>query len=393
MKTISAGFAVLLLGSVGRATPQESPLSKPNSKFAFDLYARILKANEGKNVFVSPVSVSLALAMTYNGASGSTREAMAKALALEGMKPDEVNAGYEALLKALQSADPKVRLEIADSIWADRRARVRGDFAKRVRDSYAAEATNLDFADSAAAKAINGWVKKHTGGKIDRIVPDVLDPQSILFLINAVYFKAEWHTAFDKKHTKELPFHLAEGKTRKHPMMSAEGHFRCGEAKMWKAVRLPYGKNERTAMYVFVPNEGFTLADLHAALTADEFATWVKDLHKAECEVLLPRFKLEFEQKLNDALIALGMGEAFDDRADFSAMLEQPACIGEVLHKTFVEVNEEGTEAAAATKVEMKELGMEEEKLRVAADRPFFCAIRDDTTGTILFMGSIVDPK
>ena len=157
-------------------------------------------------------------------------------------------------------------------------------------------------------------------------------------------------------------------------------------------MRLPYGKNERTAMYVFVPNEGFTIADLHATLTAENVATWIKNLHGAKCEILLPRFKMEFEATLNEQLAALGMAEAFDDRANFSEMLENPACIGRVVHKTFVDVNEEGTEAAAATKIEMKELGIEE-KMRVAADRPFFCVIRDDTTGTILFLGSIVDPK
>ncbi len=394
MKTIAAGVAVLLLSSVGRGAPegQDSPLSKANAKFAFDLYAQILKANEGKNVLVSPTSISLALAMSYAGSDGKTRMAMSEVLGFKGMTSEELNTGYAALLASLKNVDPKVKLEIADSIWADRRARVKPAFAKHVRDIYAAEATTLDFASPEASKAINAWVKKNTGGKIDRMVDDRISPETLLILLNAVYFKAEWRTAFDKKLTKELPFHLADGKTRRHPMMSQEGSFRCGEAKMWKAVRLPYGKKDRTAMYVFVPNEGFTLADLHDKLTADTLATWIEDLRPAECEVLLPRFKLEFEQELNRPLIELGMEAAFGPSADFSVMLEQPVCISRVLHKTFVEVNEEGTEAAAATKIEMKELGMEEE-LRIAADRPFFCAIRDDTTGTLLFLGSIVDPK
>ena len=368
------------------------------SRFSFKLYNQLLKQRTTKNVFVSPSSVILALAMTYNGAEGETRQAMVRALELEGLSLEEVNRGFADLESMLGSADPKLQLNIANSLWARQGFALKPDFIQRTKEFYAAEVTSLDFSNPTAPATINSWVKNNTGGRIEKIVDDKISDDTILFLINAIYFKGQWTTEFEKSKTKEDNFTLADGSQKKLPMMSQSGRYTYYKRKDFQAVSLPYGSG-RMSMYVFLPDKSSSLDQFERNLTVANWETWMKSFRMAPGEVILPRFKIEYEVDLNDVLKALGMAEAFDStRANFSGIAQvgqERIFISRVKHKTFAEVNEEGTVAAAVTSVGIQVTSAlpPQENFIMKVDRPFFVAIRDNVTGTVLFMGSIANPS
>jgi serpin B len=372
----------------------DSRLVSANTTFGFKLFAEVAKQDAGKNVFISPGSVGLALAMTYNGAVGETKAGMERALEIQGMNHAELNSAYAQLRQALESADPKVELNIANSLWARKGVTFNPDFIQRDKQFYGAEVTALDFGDPGAPATINSWVSDKTKGKINHIV-DQIDAQSILFLINAIYFKGKWSIEFDKAKTKEDTFTTANQQKRV-PMMHQSGKYNYCEGKSFQAVSLPYGDG-RASMYIFLPAQGTSLDEFQKSLTAANWESWMKQFAQTDGSVAVPRFKVEYEVGLNDALKALGMGIAFDaNRADFSGIVQgsERAYISRVKHKTFAEVNEEGTEAAAVTSVEMRTTSARIQKtFEMVVDRPFFCAIRDNKTGTVLFVGSITDPR
>ncbi|HLG13149.1 MAG TPA: serpin family protein [Blastocatellia bacterium] len=379
--------------STGNVDPR---LIAANTRFGFKLYAELLKEKPGQNALVSPSSVALALAMTYNGAEGGTREAMARALELQGLTLADVNRANADLKASLENPDPKVQLQIANSLWSKRGFTFKPDFIKRNTEYYKAEVSELDFNDPAAAARINRWVSDKTNAKIPKII-DQISPDSILFLINAIYFKGKWANEFDKSATHDEPFYLANGREKKHPMMRRSGEYRYYEEKGFQAVNLPYGSG-RLSMYVFLPAKDSSLDGFHRNLTAANWETWMTRFEKSDGEILLPRFTIEFEAELNGALKALGMGVAFDPAgANFKNMIQmsENAYINKVKHKTFAEVNEEGTEAAAVTSVDIVATSVMRPKrtFKMVVDRPFFCAIRDNQTGSVLFMGSILDPR
>lgn len=196
-----------------------------NTNFGFKLFSEVLKQDSGKNVFVSPSSVAIALAMTYNGASGSTLEAMAKTLELQGLSLSEINSSYSALKELLENPDEGVQLTIANSLWARQDFPFKSDFLQRNQDFYSATVSNLDFNDPTAPNTINNWVNENTRGKIDKIV-DKISPDNVLFLINAIYFKGNWTEKFDKELTTDYPFYLSSGEQKQHPMMSQTGDYR-----------------------------------------------------------------------------------------------------------------------------------------------------------------------
>jgi serine protease inhibitor len=396
---IAIGLVFLLAGSqiVGISRPAQQQTTT-SSKFAFKLYNQVLKQNTDTNVFVSPSSVSLALAMTYNGAEGRTREAMARVMEIEGLNLNEVNSAFADLQRPPESADPKVQLKIANSLWAKQGITLKPDFLERARQHYQAKATSLDFQSPAAPMAINSWVKEKTDNLIDKIV-DQIKPEAILFLINAIYFKGQWTTEFEKEKTKPDQFQLALGQQKEVQMMSQSGTYFYFEGKDFQAVNLQYG-TRRFSMYLFLPGKETTLNDFHKNLTSADWETWMNSFRITPGTVMLPRFKIEYEVKLNDTLKALGMAEAFDPAvADFSGMAKlmqgERIYISEVKHKTFVEVNEEGTKAAAVTRVTgaLTSVSVPPKPFVMKVDRPFFFAIRDNATGALLFMGSIVDPQ
>lgn len=331
--------------------------------------------------------------MTYNGASGSTQQAMAKALELQGMNLQQINSDYVQLKASLENPDPKVTLNIANSLWVDKNASLKPDFIERNQNFYQAKITNLDFADTQAPNTINNWVQENTQGKIEKIV-DKIDPDQILFLLNAIYFKGSWTNEFKSEKTAEFPFYLLSGEEKQHPMMSQSGDYRYYENEQFQAVSLPYGENGRISFYIFLPKENSSLNSFYQNLNAENWQKWISQFGKREGFVRLPRFKMDYQATLNDALSALGMAEAFSDDANFSSMGNNLK-ISEVKHKTFLEVNEEGTVAAATTSVGIALLSAQlptEQPFEMIVNRPFFCAIRDNQTQSVLFMGSIVEP-
>ncbi len=394
--------------------PIDAPLVSANTSFGFKLYHEVMKDGGGKNVFISPTSVALCLAMTYNGAAGETKQAMERALEIQGLNHLELNRAHSALSGELENPDPRVQLQIANSLWAGKGIPFNPEFIARNKQFYGAEVTSLNFADPGAPAIINAWVKNKTKNKIEKIV-DSIEPEGVLLLINAIYFKGAWSSEFDKSETKDDWFTTATGVKKRHPMMNQTGLYGYFEGKGFQALSLPYGGG-RVSMYVFLPaatTRSWSLPAIVkpkseplssgidqfvASLTATSWNAWMKEFSKTVGTIVLPRFKVEYEVTLNDALKALGMGVAFDpDRANLSGIFEtaQNAFISDVKHKTFAEVNEEGTEAAALTStgMVMGSMAWPPKPFRMVVDRPFFFAIRDNKTGSVLFLGSIVDPQ
>ncbi|MBD2097150.1 serpin family protein [Trichocoleus sp. FACHB-591] len=365
-----------------------------NTTFGFKLFAQALKADAGKNVFISPSSVAIALAMTYNGAKGETQQAMAKALELQGLSLADVNRSNAALISGLQKADPAVEVAIANSLWTQKGTGLQREFLQRNQQFYKAQITELDFTQPQAPKQINNWVKQKTRSKISQIV-DQVQPNLVLLLLNAVYFKGKWSEAFDAAATVERPFTLANGTRKQHPLMTQTGEYDYYETSKFQAVSLPYGEG-RLSLYLFLPKSKSNLPSFYRDLTAANWEQWMKEFRNRPGSVQIPKFKLEYDLNLNNALKTLGMGIAFNgSKADFSGMSQADLAIDQVRHKTFVEVNEVGTEATAATSVEMIVTSTQfpPTPFKLVADRPFFYAIRDNQTGSLLFMGSMVNPQ
>jgi len=392
---VSLPQGVQQLPATAMAVPEvvDAKLVAANTKFGFKLFEGILKQDNSKNIFVSPSSVAIALAMTYNGASGQTQQAMATTLELQGMSLQQITTANATLKAILENPDPEVQLSISNSLWARAGVSFKQDFLQRNQNFYKATVTNLDFSNPNALIIINNWVKQSTNGKIDQIIERITSKQ-VLFLINAIYFKGKWTQEFDKKQTAKYPFYLATGRQKQHPMMSQSSEYRYYENEKFQAVSLPYGENERLSLYVFLPVKSSSLSTFYKTLNAENWGKWMTRFTSRKGLIRLPRFKMQYDIELKDTLADLGMGVAFMDNANFSGMSDSKLLINEVKHKTFVEVNEEGTEAAAVTSVGSTRLDSIslENPFQMIVDRPFFCAIRDNQTGTVLFMGSIVNP-
>jgi serpin B len=371
----------------------DGKLVNANTQFGFRLFSELVKSSNNQNVFFSPASVAIALSMLYNGASGTTQQEMAAAMSFGSLDLKAVNAANESLREALQNADTKVQLSIANSLWARQGFSFRHQFLKNTRQFYQAQVTNLDFASPDAIGIINLWVEESTRGKISQIV-DRINPDDVLFLINAIYFKGTWTNQFDKNQTAQQPFYLSNGTSKQHPLMSRQGNYRYYENQQFQAVSLPYGIGQ-LSLYVLLPKKNSNLNALLGQLSAQNWNQWLSQLKNREGVVKIPRFKLEYEIELKNALAALGMKTMFDGtKAEFAALTSERVRVDRVKHKTFVEVNEEGTEASAVTSAGVQVTSAPAtEPFSMVVDRPFFCAIRDERTGTILFMGAIVEPK
>ena len=397
-------FAVVLISGSGCSMNDSSSLAAPveeldqrlvdaNNIFGFELFRELAEEEDG-NLFISPSSIITALAMTYNGAEGETKTAVEETLNFHGMSLEEVNAAFRDLLTVLQNPDPRVELTVANSLWAREGFDFYEEFLETNSNYYNAEISFLDFSEDQAADEINSWVKEQTSGKIEQLVTPPINPETILFLINAIYFYGEWSEPFDPEMTNDNDFHQHDGTVNPVPTMFKTDNFRYLENELFQAVSLPYGENERVSIYLFLPLPGNSLEQFYAELNQAHWDKWIASFGNMEGEVGLPKFSFDYEVSLNDALKLLGMEIAFDgNRADFSSMHPVPPdlYISEVKHKSFIEVNEEGTEAAAATSVEDVVTALPE-TFSMIIDRPFFFAIADDMTGTILFMGSVVQP-
>lgn len=354
------------------------------NRFGFDLFGK-LSADE--NRLISPISIALALAMAYNGADGSTKEEMADMLHCGGLDPDGFNQENQALLRLLQDTD--VTLNIANSIWLRAGLPVKTGFIDNNKEFYDAQVSELDFNNPSSVDTINGWVKENTNGLIEEIISSPIDPLTLMFLINAVYFQGDWSRDFDESQTRDDLFVTSNG-TVTVPFMQQGGSFSYLEDKDLQAIRLPYGAG-RLAMYIFLPKD---LSEFEQQLRYENWKKWVAGFKQSNGHLSLPKFQMEYETELNAALKALGMRLAFDpEQADFSQMVAGDTYIDNVKHKTFLKVDETGTEAAAVTAVEISCTGMPASTFEMKVNRPFFFAIHDSEADTILFMGSVLDPR
>jgi serine protease inhibitor len=372
-------------------TVAEQAVVQASNTFAVSLLNQVHRAAPDSTVFLSPLSASMALGMTMNGAAGGTLDQMRAMLGFGSLPMSEVDASYRGLLDVLESLDGHVELDIANAIFHRSTFQFEAPFLDTVRTYFDAEVQGLDFADPSAAVTINDWVKQATNSRIEGIVDPPIDPLTMAFILNAVYFKGDWTKRFDTKDTYTGPFHLVNGGTTDVRFMSKKDTLAYRATDAWQAVELPYGGGA-WVMTVAVPTQGHSLDDVSADLATilDPDAAWSKQT----VVIHLPRFQLEWERVLNDDLKALGMVDAFSPQdADFTPMFrnarEAQLHVQKVKQKTFLKVDETGTEAAAVTSVSVGVTSVPLEYL-IEANRPFLLAIRERLSGTVLFAGYIV---
>ncbi len=373
-------------------TSAERDVIQSSNSFAVNLLGQVYRASPDSTVFLSPLSASMALGMTMNGAGGATRDQMREMLGFGALPMADVDASYRGLLDLLVGLDPRVDLEVANAIFHENSWVLRPAFTDTVQQYFDAEVAGLDFASPSAVSTINAWVKKATKGHIDSIVSSPLDPLLRAVLLNAVYFKGDWSRKFDSGKTRPADFHLSGGGTATVRLMEKQDTLPYLASDRWQAVEIPYGGGA-FEMTVAVPRDGATLDDVVADL--GDIVTPRADWPKTHVALYLPRFQLSWQRTLNDDLKALGMVDAFDrGAADLSPMVLQSdgrPYVQWVKQKTFLKVDEEGTTAAAVTGVGVGVTAVPLFKV-VKADRPFLLAIRERLTGTVLFAGLIVQP-
>jgi serpin B len=367
-------------------------LTQSNTEFSFELFSNLVQTSQNENVFISPASIIFALSLLYNGAGGQTQQDMSEALGFTGLSLDEINQNNQALQNALQKNQEQIKLTIANSLWTRQEVKFNETFLKNSQQYYQAEVSRLNFTAPKSVETINQWVSDHTQGKITQII-DSIKPEDVLFLINAIYFKGMWQTPFDAKLTTPQTFYLANGKTKQHPMMSRESEYVYSETEQFQAVKLPYAQGQLN-FYLFLPKENSNINLLIEQLNAEQWKQFSSQFRTKKGLLAMPRFKLEYETNLNEILKKLGMNHIFQ-KADFSRMTDVSVEVSDVKHKTFVEVNEKGTEAAAITSIGVRATSVSppQEPFTMIVNRPFLCVIQDRQTETILFMGTIVDPQ
>jgi serine protease inhibitor len=392
---ILTGVLICLIGLLASTSLADDlgKLADANTGFAFDLLKQIAKKQPGQNIFISPFSVSTVLQMTADGAAGETRAEMQHVLKTAGLPSEMLNAACKDLDLSLNSQS-NVILNLANGIWYKKGFHLKPVFVSNNKNFFQAELAGVDFLNPKSADIINDWADKKTRGKIQNVVRFPFEPNTRLILANAIYFKGKWEWPFDKSQTKPRAFHLANGKTEQTPMMSQRKTFSYQEGGGFQAVRLPYA-GDRLQMYLFLPATNSSpqklLADFNGENWRDKILSKFQD---EKGTLILPRFKLDYDVTLNDPLKALGMRRAFAVNADFSAIADEPLFVSEVKQKSFVDVNEEGTEAAAVTTVAMQTSAiiMPIKLFEMMVDRPFFFVIADEQTQSILFMGVVYDP-
>mgnify|MGYP003813092465 CR=1 FL=1 len=376
---------------------KSAQLIEADNTFGLEIFQKIRENSAEENVMISPLSISVALAMAYNGADNATKTEMEKTLKLFGLTPEEINASYKQLIEALQSVDEKVVFELANAIFYKNGFAVKPDFLNINGNNYDAEVSSLDFNSPSAVETINNWVATKTHDKILSII-DQLNPDDRMVLLNAVYFNGIWTTEFEKEGTKLHNFTKNNGESIEVPMMNKEDKLEYISNSLFKAVKLPYGKGQYN-MIVMLPAEDKNSQNIIDALSADNLTKWENEFKTEDHVVVtMPRFKFSFETSLNEVLNEMGMQKAFSGQADFSKITDQEDLfISSVRHKSFIDVNENGTEAAAVTSITFTNTsagpGDTVQKIYFTVDKPFVFAITEKDTGAIIFMGEVQNPE
>ncbi len=389
---LAGGFSNILTGAGATSPADLAAVVKGNNAFAFDLYSAVTK--EKGNLFLSPYSVSAALAMTYAGAGGETAKQMEKTLHFD-LAATKLHSGFAELMKEFNVSGKSYQLSVANALWGQQGTRFYPEFVSITKKYYHAGFQEVDYIHKLeqARLTINNWVEKKTNHKIVELIkPKVLNNLTRLVLTNAIYFKGRWELQFKTSNTKQAPFYISSREKSNVPLMDQIGKFKYAETDQLQILELPY-RGGTIVMDILLPSSRSGLAKLESNLQSANFESWLNKMSMKRVNVFLPKFKLEKEFSLSGYLKELGMKDAFDEnKADFSGMSKTFLYITHVIHKAFVEVNEEGTKAAAATAVVMGTKSINDEPAFFKADHPFCFLIRDSHSGSILFMGRMVNP-
>lgn len=369
-----------------------APLQKrvaQDNDFAFELLRKTIAGNKDENVFLSPMSVSIALGMALNGAENETETQIAETLRFKDMTYAEINEYYKIMQSNLPNVDPKVKLSIANAVWYDMQFDVKQSFLDVNAENFDAYIKMLDFKSPTALDTINSWCSRKT----NKLIPTILDKipaGAVMYLTNAVYFKGLWSQKFDKKNTREADFRNVNNQNVRVNMMSLKDTFMYREDETAQYLTMPYG-GKAFSMTVMLPAVGKTTDDLLAELNAEKWQNVQAGMTSREVQVFMPRLKVENKFKLKQTLADMGMPVAFTEMADFSGISDTPVMISDVIHKTYVTVDEEGTEAAAVTAVEFVYTSMPVNTVFMV-NKPFVFVISEKSTGVILFAGKIANP-
>ena len=365
---------------------------KADQAFGFELFREVYNLTDEDNMMISPLSVSYALGMTYNGAAGTTLEAFNDVLHFDDLTTQEVNESYKDLMDQLIHLDEQVEFSIANSIWYRLGFEVLSEFIQTNKDYFDAEVKEIDFGDPQTVEIINQWIEDKTNDKIQNML-DYIPRGAVMYLINAIYFNATWKYEFEKEETYEGDFTLADGTIHKVDYMRVTGNFAYTSNEDFTAIELPYG-DSTFSMVVMLPSGEQEVSDLVAKLDDAHWDSWFDNSILTKVQVDLPKFKYDFKELLNDPLINLGLGVAFSSAADFTRINPDGGLyISRVIHQTFIDVKEEGTEAAAATIVELYRSGGGSSPIYFRADKPFLYLIKENSTGAIIFIGKVGKPE
>jgi serpin B len=374
-------------------TATEQNIIESSNDFSFDIFARINEADPDKNLFISPLSISTALSMTANGAVGETKTGIKSTLHLGDLTDEEINISYKSLANYLTNLDPKVIMQLANSNWYKDNYHIKETFKNILLEYYDAEVKSADFSNPNTKDQINNWIEDKTNGKISEML-DEIPADAVMYLINAIYLKATWRYKFDENKTEKQNFYLSDGSAVKTDMMFSEGAtVNVYHHADYTFVELPYGNGQFT-FSIILPTESDKLDQIIEELDMDQLNGMIDLADTATYEVYLPKFKTEYKITLNEVLSAMGMEQSFGGAADFSQLFEEnlDLFISKVLHQSFIEVDEEGTEAAAATVVQVELTSIGGGKPKITVDHPFAYFIREKHSNTILFAGKLLDP-
>ncbi len=401
IKSTVWGLSSICFASIGplyaSETTNDAVLVKGNNTFALKLFHQ-LRTGEKGNLFFSPYSISTALGMTYGGARNNTAKEMAKTLRFP-LGEAKLHPAFAALQTGLNKIEKKgnIKLSIANSIWPHTKYKFLDSYVSLLKKDYGVTVTPLDYSnnpDNIPRKTINKWVEDKTNDKIKELIkPGILTPLTRMVLTNAIYFKGDWAEQFDKKRTRQLPFKVSSSKSVKTDLMYRSAKFKFADLKSHQIIELPY-KGDSLSMIAILPTKVDGLEDLEKELTLDNLEKWQKSMRKTKVQLFLPKFKMTSMIELSDILQKMGMKDAFGLKADFSGMDgTKNLYISAVIHKAFVDVNEEGTEAAAATAVVMDRKCEVARPPQFRADHPFLFLIKENKTGSILFIGKVANPE
>ena len=371
-------------------TLNQAALISSENSYSFDLFNRVLSQAGDVNTIISPLSISYALSMTVNGAANGTRDSILKALEVSDTSMADLNKSYKDLTASLLSVDSKVTMYIANSVWTEKDFPVKAPFANTLTSYYDAQAKSFDITDPTVPTQVNTWISNNTNGLINNMISQ-LDPNTVMLLINAIYFKGMWKTKFDASATTSRTFTKPDGSTESVPTMYQSETQKVYRGNGFYVAEIPYGQGNYV-MDIILPDDN-NLSAVTSSLTDASLNAWTTSLTSGKVNLYLPKFKYGYNISLQNVLSLMGMGIAFTDSADFSNISDIPLLISKVLHQAYIQTDEEGTEAAAATVVEIEtNTAVSGGPITIDVNHQFIYLIREVTTNSIIFMGKVTDP-